>query len=171
MNQENSQHPSLEILKEAILLERRGRAFYKKVAEQANDSAVREFFELMAQEERQHIQILETQFTSFAQNEQFNSVDPTSVQSTPNAKQVLTQAVKQRIAAADFEAAAISAAMLMEERAIALYSKRAESAKDPEEAVLYRWLADWEQTHLEYLVALDKEIKEAVWNDQQFWPF
>ena len=171
MNTQSQPTAPLDILKEAILLERRGRAFYTKVADQAKDSAVKEFIEMMAQEERHHIEILENQFNSFAQNEQFTPVDQDSIQGVPNAKQVLTQAVKQRIAAADFEAAAISAAMLMEERAIALYSRRAEAADDPDEAVLYRWLADWEKTHLDYLVALDKEIKETIWNDQQFWPF
>ena len=171
MNQDTTKHSSLEILKEAILLERRGRAFYKKAAEQAQAPEVKEFFEMMAQEELHHIEILETQFTAYAQNEKFKRLNSTVDQDTVKAQQVLSEAVKQRIATADFEAAAISAAMLMEERAITLYSRRADSAEDPEEAVLYRWLAEWEQSHLEYLVALDKDIKEAIWTDQQFWPF
>ena len=45
------------------------------------------------------------------------------------------------------------------------------AVEDPNEAVLYRWLADWEQGHLSFLARLDKEIRESVWNDQQFWPF
>ena len=171
MDRDAAQHSAIEILKEAILLERRGRAFYKKVAEQADDAAVKAFFTMMAREERLHIEILESQFSAFARNERFQHFDPREVWDTPQAQQVLTAAVRQRIAAADFEAAAISAAMLMEERAIALYRQRAKAAEDPAEEVLYRWLAEWEQTHLAYLVALDKEIKEAIWNSQQFWPF
>ena len=42
---------ALNILKEAILLERRGKAFYNKVAEQAADPSVKEFFEIMAKED------------------------------------------------------------------------------------------------------------------------
>ena len=38
---------ALDILKEAILLEWRGRAFYRKVADQTQNEAVREFFETM----------------------------------------------------------------------------------------------------------------------------
>jgi hypothetical protein len=45
------------------------------------------------------------------------------------------------------------------------------SAQDPNEAESYRWLADWERGHLSFLARLDKEIRMAVWNDQQFWPF
>ena len=162
---------SIDILKEAILLERRGQAFYRKVAGQAGDSAVQEFFEMMAQEEALHIEILETQFAAFAQNGQFRDIGVGDSNDISNANQVLNASVTQKIAAADFEAAAISAAMLMEERAIDLYSRQAKSAQDPKEAVLYQWLADWEQGHLSYLARLDKEIREAVWNDQQFWPF
>ena len=59
----------------------------------------------------------------------------------------------------------------MEEKAIALYSRRAETAQDPAEETLYQWLAGWERGHLSFLAQLDKEIKEAVWNDNQFWPY
>jgi rubrerythrin len=162
---------SIDILKEAILLERRGQAFYRKVASQSDNAEVKEFFEMMAQEEARHIEILETQFAAFVQDRQFKDVGIEKSDETAKAGQVLSSSLKQKISAAEFEAAAISAAMLMEERAIALYSKQAQQAKDPNEAVLYRWLADWERGHLSYLARLDKEIREAVWNDQQFWPF
>jgi rubrerythrin len=166
-----SANTTINILKEAILLERRGQAFYDKVAIQSENLDVKEFFETMAQEEVQHVQILENQFAAYVQNQQFTPVFQPENADTPVAQLVLSQEVKQRIAAADFEAAAISAAMLMEERAIALYNKRAESAQDPAEATLYQWLADWERGHLSFLAQLDKEIKESVWNDNQFWPY
>lgn len=162
---------TIDILKEAILLERRGQAFCSKVAGQSENPDVKEFFETMAREEDQHVEILENQFASYVQNQQFTPVEPLENKDTPKAQLVLSQEVKQKIAAADFEAAAISAAMLMEERAIALYKKRAESAQDPAEVILYQWLADWERGHLSFLAQLDREIKESVWNDNQFWPY
>ena len=162
---------SIDILKEAILLERRGQAFYRKIASQADNVAVKEFFEMMAQEEAHHIEILETQFAAFAQDRQFKDIRPKDEPGISEADRIFSKSLKQQIAAADFEAAAISAAMLMEKRAIDLYSRQAQAAQDPNEAVLYRWLADWEQSHLSYLARLDKEIRETVWNDQQFWPF
>lgn len=162
---------SIDILKEAILLERRGQAFYGKVASQAEDPDVKAFFETMAQEEVRHVEILESQFAAYVQNQQFIPITPEEEANEPIAQLVLSQEVKDKIAAADFEAAAISAAMLMEEKAIALYSKRAENAQDPAEETLYQWLAGWERGHLSFLAQLDKEIKEAVWNDNQFWPY
>lgn len=162
---------TIDILKEAILLERRGQAFYTKVAEQASDPEVQEFFQTMAQEEVRHVEILESQFAAYVQNKKFLPVSSQEREEASFATSVLTQDVRQKIAAAEFEAAAIAAAMLMEERAVALYSKRAEAAEDPSEETLYQWLADWERSHLSFLAQLDKQVREAIWNDNQFWPF
>jgi rubrerythrin len=83
----------------------------------------------------------------------------------------LTAELKGQIAAAAFEAAAISAAIAMEEKAVAVYAGRQQAASDAEEKALYGWLAAWERDHLDFLVTLDREIKETVWNDNSFWPF
>ena len=57
---------TVEILKNAILLEKRGQAFYAKVAEQASSEAVKQFFSLMAEEELTHVSILSEQFKNLA---------------------------------------------------------------------------------------------------------
>jgi rubrerythrin len=162
---------ALDTLKEAILLERRGYAFYRQVAAQTSHEAVREFFETMAAEELQHMQVLSEQYKSVASGGGIAALDPRRTDGKPLADVVLNAELKQRIAAADFEAAAISAAVLMEERAIAVYGARAEASADPDEKALFEWLVRWEQGHLSFLAGLDREIKERIWNDQQFWPF
>ena len=161
----------IDILKEAILLERRGRSFYLKVAEQSDHPGVRGFFESMAAEEERHIEILEGQFSAYTHTQQFEPIASHERHYQPADQLVLDDSVKKQIAAADYEAAAISAAILMEEKAVALYSERAETAREPAEESLYLWLAAWERGHLSSLVKIDREIKEAIWNDQQFWPF
>ena len=160
---------SLDILKNAILLEKRGKAFYRTAAQQSTNGDVKEFFETMAAEEVQHVKILSDQFKVFKETGKFKAPNTASTGSIT--KKVLTPEVMGRIAAADFEAAAISAAMLMEERAISLYAKRGREAQDPQEKQLYLWLADWEKEHLEFLAAIDAQLKERIWNDSGFWPF
>lgn len=160
---------ALDILKNAILLEKRGKAFYRTAADQSTNSDVKVFFETMAAEEVQHVKILSDQFKAFKQSGKFKAPDTSETGAV--SKNVLTEEVKGRIAAAEFEAAAISAAMLMEERAITLYANRSNEAQDPEEKKLYKWLADWEKEHLEFLAAIDSELKERIWNDSGFWPF
>ncbi len=164
-----TENSTLDILKHAILLEKRGQAFYRTAADQSANHDVKAFFETMAAEEVQHVKILSDQFKAYKQEGKFNAPDTSHAGGV--SKNVLTPEVKARIAAAEFEAAAISAAMLMEERAIALYSGRSNAATDPEEKKLYQWLADWEKEHLEFLAAIDAELKERIWNDSGFWPF
>jgi rubrerythrin len=135
------ENKTTEILKNAILLEKRGHAFYSKVAEQAEDQAVKEFFQLMADEENQHIQILSDQFKIFQTQNKFAPADYSDQQGSELPSKVLTDDVKRAISAAAFEAAAISAAMSMEKNAIQLYANRAKTAEDAQEAAFYSWLA------------------------------
>ena len=162
---------SMHILKSALLLEKRGRAFYSRVAEQTGSDAAKRFFQFMADEEKDHVRILNEQFKHYSETRKFKTREQSQPQSETVAGDVLTAEIKSQISAADFEAAAISAAMAMEKNAIQLYSKRAEEVSDPVEKDLYRWLAQWEKTHLDYLAKLDREITEQVWNDNSFWPF
>jgi rubrerythrin len=66
---------TVEILKSAILLEKKGKAFYGQVAAQASHPEVKRFFELMADEEVQHINILTGQFKSYQDTERFTPMD------------------------------------------------------------------------------------------------
>lgn len=163
------ENQALNTLKSAILLEKRGKAFYRTAAKQSTNSDVRAFFETMAEEEARHVRVLSDQFKTFGETGRFKA--PETLDRGTISQKVLAPEVKARIAAADFEAAAISAAMLMEERAVALYARRGNEAQDPEEKKLYRWLTEWEKEHLEFLAAIDAELKERIWNDSGFWPF
>jgi rubrerythrin len=161
-----------DILKSAILLEKRGRAFYKKIAKQTEYPAVKEFFNMMAAEEETHVAMLSEQYRSYQESGHFKSTEYGEDDAfTGVATKVLSQNLKNEISAADFEAAAIGAAMSMEQGAIDLYAGRAKDATDEHEKALYTWLADWERGHLTFLAEVDQELREEVWNDNSFWPY
>jgi len=161
-----------DILKEAILLEKRGKAFYSNVAEQSRSAAARKIFNMMAEEEDDHIKFLAKQFRAYTQDKKF--VKPDAYEEDPNEEtvlRILSEDIKKEITAASFEAAAISAAMDFETRAVKIYSDRAEEATDPMEKETYRMLAEWESGHHRLLHRLNEDLKEQVWNDNNFWPF
>ena len=166
-----SEDRTVEILKNAILLEKRGKAFYQKVAQQASGKAVKAFFETMADEEVKHVKILADQYKAYQENQQFNPGNYSEEHGREMASKVITTQLKEEISAAGYEAAAISAAMSMEKNAISLYQNRADETNDPNEKALYKWLAEWEEQHLHFLSEIDKELKEQIWNDNSFWPF
>ncbi len=162
---------TLEILKQAILLEKRGKSFYRKVAEQTDNHAVQSFFKFMAQEEEHHIEILVEQFKAYKEKGLLDSSVFDKNKTTKMASEVLGSEIKEKISAAGFEAAAIGAAISMEERAVSIYTERGKSAIDPEEKELYKWLSSWERKHLKLLVDIDKALVEKIWYDNKFWPF
>lgn len=164
---ENTQ--SNEILKTAILMEKRGKAFYEMVAQQTKSEDVKKIFTMMAEEEQTHVEFLSKQFASYNKNQKFDKIELKADAGIVD--EILSGDIKKQISAASFEAAAISAAIDMETKAIEVYSKQAAAATDPNEKELFSWLADWERGHHKVLHELNEQLKEDIWYDNQFWPF
>jgi rubrerythrin len=161
-----------DILKEAILLEQRGRAFYSNIATQTQSDAVKRIFTMIADEEEQHIRFLSDQYRHYQKHNFFMDVTlQAGIAPDEVARKVLSDEMMTQISAASFEAAAISAAMDFEAKAVELYSSRAASAADPHEKELYGMLAEWERGHHKWLMRIDKDLREQVWYDNNFWPF
>ncbi len=161
---------AVEVLKTAILLERRGKAFYTQAARQTESKSAKKIFEMMAEEEDAHIEFLTKQFVNYQKYQEFLKSEP-APEEDEAVVEILSEKVKNEINAAGFEAAAISAAIDFENRAIEVYSNRAEEATDPNEKEMYQMLADWEKGHHHLLHKLNEDLKEQIWNDNNFWPF
>ena len=59
------ENKALDILKMAILMERRGKEFYSTVANQTKDENVKNIFSLMAKEEQLHIEQLSQHYKTY----------------------------------------------------------------------------------------------------------
>jgi len=164
-----SQEKPLNIIKGAILLEYKGKAFYETALQNTKSEAVREIFNTLADEEKKHIDILEEQYGNLMQKGKLKAVErdekPMDISSV-----VITEKVQQEVSAVGYEAAAISAAMELEKRAVRFYSEHASSTDDQVAKELYQWLGNWEKTHLTFLSELDRELMESIWYDNKFWP-
>ncbi len=159
----------IEIFKEAILLEHRGRALYESAAAGTASQAVKELFRTLQAEEEKHIEILSQRLKSL-----FEGADPGSVELGPVepglVDRVLNDRVVSEISAAGYEAAVISAALDFEKRAVTYYGEQADRAQGTESGKLFQWLHDWEISHLSMLAGLDSALREKIWYDNSFWP-
>jgi rubrerythrin len=162
---------AIDILKQAILLEKRGYAFYCKVAEDTRNPDIKNIFTIMANEEVLHVKFLSEQFLNYVKNNEYQKITLPDLANGAISSLVLSDDIKKKISVAGFEGAAISAAIDMEKRAVEIYSKQAGAATDPNEKELFTWLSGWENSHLKILSDLDNELKEKIWFDNQFWPF
>lgn len=158
---------SMNILKNAILLEKRGKALYESFARHTSIKDVSDFFTMMAEEEQRHIELLSEQFLHFNKTGSFMNQ---YLEGDSTIDRILTTRIVASIGTADFEAAAVSAAINMEQKAVRVYSEQAEAAEDTEEKKLYRWLSEWEKKHLEFLQTIDEQLRENIWFDNHFWP-
>lgn len=159
----------LSILHSALLLEKKGEVFYRKVGEQAANPEVKSFFLSMAEEEVAHVAIIKKQIELYKESKQIDAkVAKSDIEGV--ADHVINPNLKNLIEGASYEAAAVSAAIDMENRAVKFYSDRANSATNEEEVELYKWLSTWEQSHLDDLVELDEAIREKYWFDNGFSP-
>ncbi len=161
---------TLTILKSAILMERKGRCLYLTAMDQAEEDAVKTFFRELADDELEHVAILEKQFKAYMKDGKFVAGDFENDGSAAGAPDILNESIAARINAAGFEATAITAAIGFEERAVKAYAEQAEKTDDPEEKKLYKWLSVWEKTHLKKLMALEESLMQNVWQDNSFWP-
>lgn len=153
------------ILKEAVLLELRGNAFYTKLAETAPDREVGTFFRMMAAEEEAHARLLMEELAG--NPKKADSAGP--LFSTADA--VLPPDALASLNPAGFEAAAISAAIDLETRSIELYTRQAEAAGGEPERTLYRRLTAWEEEHREKLLQIDRALQERFHIDNNFQPY
>ena len=160
-----------DILKTALLIEHRGKAFYTTAARETRSETVRKFFAMMAEEETRHIEFLSRQFAEFEKCGKFAKNAVANPAEDSETAMILSERIKNEISAAGFEAAAISAAIDFENRSINIYQGRANSATDPNEKEMYQMLADWERTHFHMLHKIDEDLKERIWQDNNFWPF
>jgi len=166
----DNQSSAIEVLKKALLLEQQGKAFYEHVANSTKNIDVKAIFLMMAEEEKKHITIINEQFIHYNETGKFNG-QVTVIYPEPVVREIISDKIRGEISAASFEAAAIAAAIDMENRAVKVYSERAAQTADPTEKEVYRWLADWEIGHSKMLEEMNTAILEESWNDNNFWPF
>ncbi len=160
-------YEELDALKGAILLERQGGALYRAAAAAAASEDVGNLFSALADEEDRHQQWLERMFVEMSAEGSTSGFDEPAGSEVSH---LLTPAVAASISGAGYEAAVISAAIGLEERAIDYYTRSAGASSDPGCRRVFTHLADWEKTHLELLTGLDRGIRERVWADGGFWP-
>ncbi len=161
---------TLTILKNAFLIERKGKSLYQKAMDHAENNEVKAFFKDLVDDEQEHMNILEKQFKAYMKDGKFMAGGFENNGGAITAPDILDQTLTDKIDAASFEATAITAAIGFEQKAVTLYAKRSEEATDPEEKKMYNWLSVWEKTHLKKLMALEESLIENIWNDNNFWP-
>ncbi|MBC7195605.1 MAG: ferritin-like domain-containing protein, partial [Caldisericia bacterium] len=119
----------LEILKNALLLEYRGRAFYRRAKEESKVEEVKNIFDLMEREEEKHIVFLNKEFKSFQNSGKLTVPENFSIDFKP-AEEKIFNALKEKIEMSDYESMAIYMAITFEKEAVNFYDDKARKTED-----------------------------------------
>jgi len=162
----------IDILRKAYQIEVDGYTFYSMTAERADKSAVQELFGRLAQDEVQHQAFLK----SVLKNYDEKGIGAFSVGiKVPDlhafVEKVFTERFREQAEGAQFEMAALSVGMTLEKNAVAYFSGAARNASEAEVRDFYRYLADWEQQHLDALAGLHETIRGDFWDRGGFSPY
>jgi rubrerythrin len=164
-----NENKTLDIIKGAILLEHRGKALYESVAQKTDVKAVKELFEMLVEEEKSHVDILNKQYALVSKGKPMNLSGLGDMKGTTIGS-VLSEKIVKGISGAGYEAAVIAAALEFEKNAVKYYGAQEAEAKTDEEKKFYNWLVKWETGHMTMLAKIDNDIKEQIWYDNSFWP-
>jgi len=165
-----SEEKRIDILKRALLLEYKGKALFDSVAGHTEIEEVKELFRILSLEEEKHIAMLKKQLNLVARREELKDNFEAEEYPSSTVEGILTQTIVDRIHAAGYEAAVISAALDFEKKAVKFYAEQSTAAESDEEKHLYDWLRRWEAGHMQMLAEMDEGLKEKIWFDNQFWP-
>jgi len=128
----------LNIIKEAIALEKHGYNFYITATEKANSNLAKSLFNEFADDEKQHMKILEEQYKNLLEN---NEWSPLKREDEFQVKDIIKD-IEEELKHSDFDITAVYIAMNLEEKAEKYYREKIESVEDDKGKKILKWLAD-----------------------------
>jgi rubrerythrin len=150
----------IEILDQAIEREKGGHEFYLKAAGKTQDAKGRHMFQWLAQEELRHLNQFSRQRQSLLEEKKWQEAPP-PVSPLDKGTFPPTSEAAGEVLASTGETEALAVAIQAERDSIALYTRGAQEATDPEARKLFSSLATEEQGHLDLLEAELEFLRRA----------
>ncbi len=166
---------ALMALDVAIQTEKDGRDFYKRAAERSSDPGGKLLFASLADDELEHLRLLESQRKALAAEGQWLS-SPRPDQRARSAKiegapLFSREAVTSNVNAYTSELSALRLAFLMEKDAVVFYTRAAAETVDPDGKAMYERLVEMEKEHQRILEEEYNALAKEFWRTMGFEPF
>jgi rubrerythrin len=156
-----------DVLKRAFQVEVDGFTFYSMALERATKPAVRKLFERLARDETEHkayiMAIMKRYEEHGSSSFQFDPRDPDLGEFS---SQIFTDDFKEQAQGEISELGAVSIGVQLESNAVAFFETAARESSDPQISGFYRFLADWEGSHLRTLQQLYDSIRVDPWPEK-----
>ncbi len=165
-----SKESVLQAIKDALMVEIKGKELYSHAVTQTQDPSARLLFEMLAKDEEAHVSILQKQYDSLMKRGclDLEGLHPAEVDH--GSHHIVDDQFKRSLKGGTFEMAIIGIGCDLENRAIAYYKEKAAETDDPDLKKLFTWLVEWEDGHLSQLLELEQQYQDSYWSDQGFSP-
>ena len=166
---------ALMALHVAIQTEKDGRDFYKRAAEKSSDPGGKLLFASLADDELEHLRLLESQREALTKEGQWLSPTRPDEQSRPikveGAPLFSREAVTNNLNAYTSDLSALRLAFLIEKDAVVFYTRAAAETEDPDGKEMYGRLAEMENEHQRILEEEYNALAKEFWSTMGFEPF
>ena len=156
-----------DILRKAFQVEVDGYTFYSMAADKAAKPAVKKVFERLTRDETEHQAYLRAVMRRYeehgAKSFRFDPRDPDLGEFS---SRIFTDEFTDQARGEAFTTGALSIAIQLETNAVSFFGTAADSATDPQIGGFYRFLADWEGSHLRLLQKLYESIRTDSWPER-----
>jgi rubrerythrin len=166
---------ALVALDVAIQTEKDGREFYQRAARKTRDEGGRVLFASLADDELEHLDILETQRESLSEQGRWLSPAETEEQMRPSISEgapiFSRKALGDKVNEYTSDLSALRMALLLEKDAVAFYTSAAQQTEDIGGRAMYQRLVEMEKEHQRILDEEYGALAKEFWSTMGFEPF
>ena len=159
----------------AIQTEKDGREFYKRAAENTADPGGKVLFTSLADDELEHLDLLESQREALAKAGHWQPGSDAEWRERParveGAPVFSRAALAENVNAYTSDLSALRMAFLIEKDAVAFYTKAAAKTEDPGGKEIYERLVEMEREHRRILEEEYNALGREFWGTMGFEPF
>lgn len=159
----------------AIQTEKDGREFYKRAAENTADPGGKVLFTSLADDELEHLGLLESQRQALAKEGHWQPGSDAERRERParveGAPVFSRAALAENVNAYTSDLSALRMAFLIEKDAVAFYTKAAAKTEDPNGKEIYERLVEMEREHRRILEEEYNALGREFWGTMGFEPF
>ena len=158
----------LDSIKKAMQGEMDGIVLYQNAADHAADPEVKAFFAERADEEKLHYNHL------LDYHNMISAGQTSELPKLPNKdglNPIFSESFIKRISQDQYLFSAISTSLLLEKDAMDYYHKMSIESENPDLKQLFKVLQDWETSHYDDLLVIQKAAEEHYWQLNRFEPF
>lgn len=154
----------VNILKTAIGVEEKGYAHYTRFAEQTKDENGKKMFHQLAKDEVEHRAILEKQLENLKEGGDWSSIHIPKSEIERVVPKIRDKQMRTKGESGVGEIDALNTALDLERQAAQFFRDRAEEVDEPNAKEMFIRLAEWEDSHLELIMAeLDSIKNSGLW--------